>query len=113
MKRPIKFRAWSCIDKAFHYWDVYQDYPDGIYGGLSEPEQFVGIKDKNDKDIYEGDIVGMNDSIHKEETYIEGVITYEVPEFVIRDEDGDYVLHHASTVLETKGNIHENPELLK
>lgn len=55
--REIKFRTYCNIDKTWHYWTVYEGYPQGIYGGLSEPQQYTGLKDANDTDIYEGDIL--------------------------------------------------------
>ena len=57
--REYKFRIYSFISKSFIYFDVY-DYPQGIAGGVSEPQQHLGRKDVDGKDIYDGDLVELH-----------------------------------------------------
>ena len=56
--REFKFRVYSFASKSFIYFDIY-DYPQGIAGGVSEPQQYLGMKDIDGQDIYEGDLVGF------------------------------------------------------
>jgi len=48
MSREYKFRVYSFVDKEFIYFDIY-DYPQGIAGGVSEPQQYTGFKDADGK----------------------------------------------------------------
>ena len=110
MSREHKYRVYSFLDKCFHYFDIY-DYPSGIAGGVSEPQQYTGCHDSANKEIYEGDIVKYNNGDVIRIGYIEfmaGIFFLNFPDQT--DEELGYLLVSNLKVI---GNKFEHSELLK
>lgn len=90
-----------------------------LYEGFSpygDENEYIGLKDKNGKEIYEGDILKTDVGIY----YIKTALPF--IELVDKDdspyENGDYYVgreprYHDWKEFEVLGNIYENPELLK
>lgn len=130
--RQFKFRAWLKDDKTMEFVDIIDwNFESISFSKLipikeSNPEydeievrfdevelmQFTGLKDREDREIYEGDIVEFEGGV-----------------FLVAHDDKNacYALTrmrrgklkndrnfngHAASVCKVVGNIHENPELL-
>ena len=73
--------------------------------------QYTGLKDKNGKKIFEGDIVKGKDN-YERNLAVSGYVDHENGSFVIV---GELMIHYRwlDYELEVIGNIHDNPELLR
>lgn len=88
-----------------------------IYKNPKYIEQCTGIKDENDKWIYEGDIISDEDLTD----IYEGIVG--IAEVRWNDESAEYGLYmvygdyltfdNVGSYVEIIGNVHENPELLE
>lgn len=109
-QREIKFRAWDKQNETFHTWGALKHLP--LWGYLDNPTyelmQYTGLKDKNGKEIYEGDILQYKDSYGKS-------CRYEVKMQIDRNISGFTFWSNMGVIYPNKiiGNIYENPELLK
>ena len=74
-------------------------------------EQYTGIKDKNGKEIYEGDIIRY-DAIDYEVLWADYYAGFETKRLNSPWNNAGLTLHFLASVGRVIGNIHENPELL-
>lgn len=118
-RRDIKFRAWDdLVGKMLYNVNINQGHPvkrgyqsfskeNTVYH--SQPLQYTGLKDKNGKEIYEGDILRIR---LNPETIQNFKVVWNDGYRVIREDTFYYRLSQVSNECEIIGNIYENPELI-
>ncbi|WP_127341825.1 YopX family protein [Enterococcus faecalis] len=127
-----KFRAYAKeANKTYEITEI--DFGDeqlktelGDWWSFDEVEimQSTGLKDKNDVEIFEGDVVKVTDGENEEDSYISVVKNYSNEGYPAFDIEYPPTYHYESNVLsaimcngfesiEVIGNIWDNPELLE
>lgn len=128
--REIKFRAWNKPTNKMFYWGTIQLMDQTDKRNIEEVHnifmQFTGLKDRNGKEIYEGDIISDNITKRTEHLgYVMSEVIYqeELACFSIatlsEDKKERFIapIHYLELDVipnkyEVIGNIFENPELL-
>jgi uncharacterized phage protein (TIGR01671 family) len=141
--REIKFRAWDkdelrMVERPFvvsNEGEAFDEYRGGGYVKQYDLMQFTGLKDKNGKEIYEGDVVegGVYYGWPTEKGF--GIVEFgeweqdgsgheygpetclgwyiEIKESEFGYIEGSHLYESKANNIEVIGNIYENPELIK
>jgi len=121
--REIKFRAWikelNEIREVeyINFWKKMISFPNKfckeyyLNSDFDEIElmQYTGLKDKNNKEIYEGDIVTLHNGKYKV------IFNTEEARFVLRNDKFEMNIpftNNNNERMEVLGNVYENLELL-
>ena len=131
--REIKFRGWDEIHKVMHYgfefirsgiegndWIIFKSdrqklekgevFDNPYFAQQIKIMQFTGLKDKQGKEIYEGDIVKdakeQVGKVFRQESTAQFAVNWLM-------EDGSYETDTCMEYGIVIGNIYQNPELLK
>ena len=141
MNRPIKFRVWlPSLNKFGSDNSVFMDCYGKLYG-VTRPslvddsrsivnigqfkefsghtiQWYIGLNDKNDNLIFEGDIVQYNQNSSYDDMNFIAKWSDDKLGFIFQSNSGEQLVNQTPHLnrfkhLEVVGNIFENPELLK
>jgi uncharacterized phage protein (TIGR01671 family) len=110
--REIKFRAWDkllnemTLHDSFFELQRWNRTPEEL--NSFELMQYTGLKDKNDVEIYEGDIVSIDGTGESWEV----IFSNGCFDILTASGKNQQRLKIANFIVEIIGNIHQSPELL-
>ena len=131
MNNRFKFRVWDKLAERMIYPDKgyqghytldlngkFHNLQNGSGGDDYVIQQYTGLKDKNGKEIYEGDIVQYNQNSSYDNMDFIAKWSDDKLGFIFQSNSGDELLNQTPHLnrfkhLEVVGNIFENKELLK
>lgn len=121
-KREIKFRVWNEKIKEMETGITLFNFCSHCIDENMTFMQYTGLKDKNGKEVYDGDIVrhcfkGIMEVYWCDELYWDGWGSSH-PGFYLRNKylnkgELQHSVHFISRDIKIIGNIYENPELLE
>lgn len=127
MSRVNKYRAWNTEKKimCYKHEDEEQHWFDGVCcsdvemvngrlnSGLSAYEcmQYIGVDDKNGKEIYENDIVLSDDGKVGQVQWFEEHLAFMI--WCVTDNKVYFAYENDFSKIEVIGNVYENADLLK
>jgi len=129
--RKLKFRIWSKITRSFddsfkdygseHCAEIYGDFRSNFFEALDDVlenedyviQQWTGLTDKNDKEIYEGDIIHRYFSDDNQYTYLVDYNQEDCVYVLKKGNEESFMFYVPVKTFEVIGTFFENPELLK
>lgn len=124
MSRKLKFRLWDSVDKEFLDEEYYDITPFGVIKNYAIDdeyppddrfvlEQFTGLKDVNEKEICEGDIINYWPFCNKSTRNTIAVVPNLGAFHWFEELESMMEEHENKCEVKVIGNIHTTPGLLK
>lgn len=136
MSREIKFRVWSKTLGKYRQLDetsndqglgMLFEVKKGIGSNVTSicysigdvAEQYTGLKDKNGKKIYEGDILTWHSNIYRKHDWV-GLVLYRGAGFAVQDDPKEFststwlevACSKDANIVEVIGNVHTDGDLI-